>query len=155
MRAIFVTSSNEAPKLNRLASALIRGFDGGAASHVGIVVTDGMVIDSTFAHGGVREWPEHVWRRMDGRRVVADITIDLPNERAAAEFARAQIGKRYDWTALAGMALWGDWATPDRWYCTELMAATMQAGGIDLSDQMRRIGCRVGMLIAERYARHP
>lgn len=141
MLALFVTS-------NSFGSKLIRKFDGATASHVGISFDGQTVLDSTFRHRGVREWPIEVFETQHGRRVVDAIRIALPYPQRAEEWARSQIGKPYDVFALAGMALWGDWQEDDRWYCSEYMAGAIQEGGIDVGGGLSRISMRLAREIA-------
>lgn len=53
MRLLYVTSDS-------LPARIIRGIDGGEASHVGIEspLRPGEVIDSTWLHGGVTDWQD-------------------------------------------------------------------------------------------------
>lgn len=57
--------------------------------------------------------------------------VNLPayNAQAIIEAARSQLGKPYDWTAVAGLGLHRDWQEEDSWFCSELVAwAADQAG---------------------------
>lgn len=53
------------------------------------------------------------------------LALDIPAE--ALIFALAQIGKPYDWTAIAGVLMRRDWHEEDSWYCSELGAATVES----------------------------
>ena len=61
-------------------------------------------------------------------------TIDCTYEQKAkvAEFIKAQMGKPYDFGAICGIWLHRDWAKPDRWFCSELVAAACRHAGIKL-----------------------
>lgn len=92
-------------------------------------VSDTMVIDARL-FGGVR------YRSLDA--LIADasahevVDVPLPSEVSALDWLRMQIGRRYDWSAIFGM-IWrsGRWADDDAWFCSELAAAAMAAGGLN------------------------
>lgn len=142
MRALFVTS-------DRVSSRLIRAADGGPASHCGVLLPSGGVLDSTFTHGGVRV--RSLLDFLADHRLVADIPLALPDPDAALAWGLAQVGKPYDWTALAGMALWRDWQQDDAWYCSENLAGLCVMGGWTLAGRPRRIG--VHMVLELCHAR--
>lgn len=143
MRLLFSTS-------DALSSRLIRLIDGGEASHVGLVI-DGNVWDSTWRHDGVRCWTLNQWLSMDGKRVIDDITIPLPDERGAAAWAEAQEGAPYDRTGLIGFGFYRDWSEPSAWYCSEYALAAAQIGGLTMAGNHQRIGVR---LLREIMAAH-
>lgn len=116
--------------------ALIRGFTGSRWSHVALVYEDG-VIEAA--------WPKVRLARLDE-------TIKACKAHAYAEFqcpfpydvlraAMSQVGKPYDWTAIAGFLVRRDWQKNDRWFCSELVAWAFQCAGKPLfrSDAMHRI----------------
>ena len=144
MRALFVTS-------DRLSSRLIRAADGGPASHCGVLLPSGGVLDSTFAHGGVRVRP--LLDFLAGHQLVADIPLALPDPVGAIEWGLAQFDRPYDWTALAGMTLWRDWQQDDAWYCSELLVGMCLAGGWTLAGRPRRIGVHLALELC--HARRP
>jgi uncharacterized protein YycO len=57
------------------------------------------------------------------------ISVKLPNEEAAVDFAYKQVGKKYDYTAILGMLMRRDWKEDDDWFCSELVEAILAAGG--------------------------
>lgn len=61
--------------------------------------------------------------------------IKLPNEDRAREFAEAQIGKPYDYTAVFAFLLpWREnWNANRKWFCSELAAATINHGGLQIA----------------------
>lgn len=80
----------------------------------------GVATHSTFWGRGVHEthaedffaaYEEHTCRAIP----VAPEAVD-----AARAWLAAQVGKRYDWTALFGIALHRDWSEEDAWFCSEL-----------------------------------
>ncbi|MEY4415322.1 MAG: hypothetical protein RIQ53_2615 [Pseudomonadota bacterium] len=136
MRALFITS-------DRVSSRLIRAADGGPASHCGILLPSGGVLDSTMTHRGVRV--RSLLDFLADHRLVADIPLALPDPAAAFDWGLAQIGTPYDWTALAGIALWRDWQEEDAWYCSELLVRLCIAGGWTLASRPRRIGVHLAL----------
>ncbi len=52
------------------------------------------------------------------------LALNIPTE--ALTFTLAQIGKPYDWTAIAGILVRRDWHEEDSWDCSELGAATVE-----------------------------
>jgi hypothetical protein len=44
-------------------------------------------------------------------------------------FVSAQLGKPYDTWAVLGLGADRDWHSPDKWFCSELAAAALEAGG--------------------------
>lgn len=141
MRFVFTRSPRG---LRSIGSRAIQAFEGGEAGHVGMLVTDAdgsrFVIDAS-SQGGVRVMPEHLW--LAGYEVVDTIDVPLPDEAAAAAFLAAQVGKPYDWAAIVGFVGLRDWQNPSRWYCSELGAAAMLAGGLTLADRTARVGVRL------------
>lgn len=107
-------------------SWLIRLLTWSDWSHVVIVGPDG--VNTVEA-----DWPKvYIGTLIDARRtndIVEEREFPCANPQAAWEWALAQAGKRYDWTALAGFLAHRDWAYPDRWFCSELAAAALQEGG--------------------------
>jgi uncharacterized protein YycO len=58
----------------------------------------------------------------------------------ASAFATAQIGKPYDWKNILGIVLERDWTETDSWICSELVAATLKAGGVSvLNKKINRV----------------
>jgi uncharacterized protein YycO len=82
--------------------------------------------------GGVR--CNSVERAMEGCKEVASVEYDVPNADAAYEFLNRQLGKPYDWRAAMGLGLLPgrEWTEDDSWYCYELAAGALRAGGLDI-----------------------
>lgn len=70
-------------------------------------------------------------------------SVDLPDAKGwnVLAFARAQIGKPYDYQSLLGFIIKRDWQEPDAWFCSELVAAAFQMAGFPLlrTDEVSRI----------------
>lgn len=120
MRLLFLRS-------NKVGSLIIRMLTASRFSHV-------VALDSDGAFATEAVWP--AVRRVRTSELVKHYTyheiadIPLHDEGKAAEFLRLQLGKRYDWRALFGF--WRrnrDWGRPQEWFCSELVAAAVNAGG--------------------------
>ncbi|EOE2603210.1 YiiX/YebB-like N1pC/P60 family cysteine hydrolase [Pseudomonas aeruginosa] len=106
-------------------SGLIRAATWSRWSHVALVA--GPHVIEAVALGGVRQ----VSKAYALQRASEYCLVDLPahNAQAIIDAARSQIGKPYDWTAVAGLGLHRDWQEGDSWFCSELVAwAADQAG---------------------------
>ena len=70
------------------------------------------------------------------------------------DYALAQIGKPYDWSCIAGIALHRDWRDERAWICSELVAAAFEEGAIPLlrADELNRITPR-DLLLSPRLIR--
>ena len=84
------------------------------------------VIETTWP-GGVHKTAKAVFYKR--YRVTQHVDIDVPNELAAHAFLMAQVGKRYDWAAIVGFVVRRQIQNPRRWFCSELVEATLAAGG--------------------------
>lgn len=106
-------------------SALLRAATWSRWSHVSLVA--GPHVIEAVALGGVRQ----VSKNYAIQRASDYCLVDLPAHKPQAiiDAARSQIGKPYDWTAVAGLGLHRDWQEEDSWFCSELVAwAAEQAG---------------------------
>lgn len=84
-------------------------------------------MDATFRHGGVRV--RTLSELLAESSAVEWAEVEVPDETAGMALLGAQLGKKYDWTALVGFVLRANWAKPSRWFCSELAAAVIQAAG--------------------------
>lgn len=107
-------------------------------SHAAVISYPGWVIDSTFKAGGVRQRPiADVLKHASAYKV---IHLPVPDEHAALEFLKDQVGKPYDWRAILGWATSDrDWADDSAWFCFELVAAAAKAGGLDKWKDLKRV----------------
>ncbi|MCU1718681.1 YiiX/YebB-like N1pC/P60 family cysteine hydrolase [Pseudomonas sp. 5P_3.1_Bac2] len=106
-------------------SLLIRASTWSRWSHVALVDAD-RVIEAT-ALAGVRETTlAHAIARASDYCLVDLPAADAPAVIAAA---RSQLGKPYDWSAIAGLGLHRDWQDDDAWFCSELVAWAAHQGG--------------------------
>lgn len=108
-------------------SYLLRAAMWSRWSHVGLVMPGGKeIIDATFFHDV-------------SKRPLSDLLtvssnwktrkVECPNPRGAYEFARSQIGKKYDTLGVIGIGLHRDWQSDENWFCSEFVEACLAAGG--------------------------
>lgn len=110
---------------DHLFSSLIRAATWSRWSHVSLVA--GPHVIEAVALGGVRQ----VSKAYAISRAAEYCLVDLParDPQAIIDVARSQLGKPYDWTAIAGLGLHRDWQEEDSWFCSELVAwAATEAG---------------------------
>lgn len=120
MRVLF------ASKKFSVSSWLIRIFTFSKFSHVAMRISDDLVIDSTLFTGVQCIRFVDFIKKYPG---CEQLDIPLPNEINAINFAKNQVGKPYDWTAILGMVLQRKWHEEDSWFCNELWEAVAKAGG--------------------------
>jgi uncharacterized protein YycO len=69
----------------------------------------------------------------DKATLVRELIVDLPTMSGMdvlwLSFLHNQVGKPYDITAIAGLALDRDWREDDSWFCSELVAAALEYSG--------------------------
>lgn len=127
MKVIF-TSSN-------LPFALaIRFFTGCKWHHCGILYDDNTVIESRALAGVKGVTLQDFKNRGDW----CIIEYDVADEVKAKQFLFRQLDKPYDWGGAIAYPFRGDWQDRKKWYCSELVAATFEAG----SSQLVRKGVR-------------
>jgi uncharacterized protein YycO len=98
------------------------------AAHVGFRLPDGRVLDATPQFGvSIRTAATD---EGTARYFLPHAPHDLV--RNAVAYAAQQVGKPYDWTAIIGVAMRGDWHKPDKWFCSELIEAAMYEAGCEL-----------------------
>lgn len=118
---------------NTLPSRIIRDFTRGAYSHVDVLLSGGQTIGSyeeKVTAGGV-VIPSGVQLRPMAYADFAKtkiLTFDTGDDKAFLDFMHAQIGKPYDWPGIAGIALDRNWHNSDAWFCSEIVAAALEAG---------------------------
>lgn len=109
------------------AALLIRFFTFSKWNHSAICFEE-EVFDSTFIPG-VQLRSKKDFLKKYTRYEIINVT-DVPYPDQAYEFAKAQVGKKYDWKALFGIFFQKRrWQEEDRWFCSELVEATIAAAG--------------------------
>lgn len=106
-------------------SAAIRFATRSWASHSEFVLSDGSTFGS-HADGGVK------WRPYRANRYIRIARFIAPNIEDAYDWALTQGGKKYDFSAILGIALNRNWRSGDRWFCSELIAAAWEHTPIPL-----------------------
>lgn len=114
---------------HNLGSLLIRiGSWWGPYSHVGVLTEEGEYVIEASALKGVVKVP--VKKFLDAASKYEYVEIECPDPSEGYAFAEAQIGKPYDWGAVLGLiAREYGWADTSKWYCSELLEATLAAAG--------------------------
>ena len=110
-------------------SAAIRDVTDSQWSHVDIILPDGFYLGAR-SNGGVQVRPPNYCKPIRERRYAIPTTPDQLD--AMLTFARAQIGKPYDFLDIAGLLAHRDWRRPNAWMCSELAAATAEAGNMPM-----------------------
>ena len=108
---------------DNLPTALIELYGHGFPSHVDLVLPDGGLLGARIDADGAPAAGVQI--RKPGyanftRIERWGIPVSPPVEAKYYELARAQIGKPYDWQAIAAFAVGRDWRNPDAWMCSEL-----------------------------------
>lgn len=107
-------------------SAAIRFSTRSWASHAEFIDTDREITVGARSIGGVRARPcakDHYSR-------VEQFTAKGILQ--AYEWARTQIGKPYDFSAVAGIAVDRNWRDETKWFCSELIVASFEHVGFPL-----------------------
>lgn len=99
-------------------------------SHCGLILPDNTITESTFKTGVQNCTFEDFSTRATKLEIV---TYVIPDADACYEYARQQISKPYDKTAVIGMPLNRDWQQDTDWFCSELLLACLAKGGKTLS----------------------
>jgi len=105
-----------------------------------ITIIEGRAYEASMTHG-CREGT--IAELMAGIVAYRDMKVWVPDLDAATAFAKAQSGKKYDWLGAIGIPLTysEDWADDSRWWCSDLVFATVLAGGTRMFDPavMKRV----------------
>ena len=93
------------------------------ASHADAVMADGRYIG---AEGdGVQLRAADYDKGYTTKELVIELKVDAATEKRFNAFLESQIGKPYDYTAVAAFAAVRDWNGTDSWFCSELIAAAL------------------------------
>lgn len=113
---------------NLIGALLIKAVTWSKWSHVAILIDDKTAIEAV--HPAVRYVGVSNLKAKYKHWCIVDVPVH--DEAAAIEYAKSQIAKPYDYTALAGIFFHRDWGDPANWYCAELAASTVVNGGFRL-----------------------
>ena len=100
-----------------ITSRAIRWFTWSDWSHVDFVLRDGRFLGARL-DGGVQIRP-HDYIIPSAFRYAY---VEVPDPRQVYGWATSQIGKKYDWRAIAGFLPRANWHDPARWFCSEYVA---------------------------------
>ena len=107
-------------KNSSVGSGLLRFAMWSRWSHSAILDrATGVVYDSTMTHGGCRKWTTDEFAAMYPHMEIRGMDVLPIAEVAATAWLEAQLGKKYDWTALVGFLIRRDWQEDDVWFCSE------------------------------------
>jgi len=110
---------------SNFGSSVIRAGAWSGYSHTQIV--DGNLLwGAAFPHGVGQEDMSY---RLALASRAAIMTIPTPDDAAVVAFAESQNGVPYDFLGAFGLGLHRDWQDPTRWWCSEYVAACVQASG--------------------------
>jgi hypothetical protein len=110
-------------------SAAIRAYQYGFwASHVEAAI-GGRLIGAHLEGGVKARTPGYDAARMKREEFIS-IAADDAATTAFEAFLTAQIDKPYDIKAIAGMLVARDWRSPDKWFCSELVAGGFERAGV-------------------------
>lgn len=115
-----------------LGSEAIEWFSHGMWSHVDSLLPDGSLLGARDDEVGGA--PAGVQIRPPGYKNFARaLRVDLAADDAMTaryyDFVRAQIGKPYDQRGILAFVAGRDWRSPGAWFCSELVAAGLEACG--------------------------
>ena len=108
----------------------IRKFTWSDWSHVDFVLANGKFLGARL-DGGVLV-REHDYLVPSKFRYTY---VEVENARKVMGWACSQIGKPYDWKAIAGFLPREDWHDPGHWFCSELAAAAFERMGNPIVDR--------------------
>lgn len=128
MNVIFCRSSNAGGWLIRLLTF-------SKWNHVGLE-HKGRVIDSTVRHGVSESSLYDFKSRYDKTQLIA---VREVNETTSWNFAKSQLGKKYDWSAIIALPFRASWHKDNRWFCSELVAAALWCGGVKSRIESNRV----------------
>ena len=126
-----------------LCSQLIRFWTYSRFSHVEILEPEtGMVIGAMPDGVKVRDLD------YDGKARHLYARVLVKDKKAVLDFMRSQYKKPYDFMAIVGFLVHRNWRDPQRWFCSELVTAALEAGGCFLFNQEAQLNrITPGMLL--------
>jgi uncharacterized protein YycO len=108
-------------------SQLIRWQTRSRYSHAAFLLPDGRVLEAW--HSGVRIAALRSWRDIEAFDVQA---ADAHQWAAVMTFARAQVGRGYDFRGVLRFLSRRRQPHDEQWFCSELVFAALQHAGVDL-----------------------
>jgi uncharacterized protein YycO len=119
-----------------IGSRFIQWQTWGKWSHIDVATPGGWI--GALFRGGVQVRPLNT---VGVDQLMCTVEVTDAQGAAIIAFLVAQIGKPYDWRSLLGFLVRRDWREPDSWFCSELVVAAFEAGGVKLlrTDDVERI----------------
>jgi hypothetical protein len=115
-----------------ISNAIRFGERDGWATHAEAVMPDGTLLGAHL-DGGVQIRPAGYDKVIMTRELIVPLRPHSDGsdqiEVDFLAFLKAQIGKPYDITAIAGLAFDRNWRNAESWFCSELIAAALEACG--------------------------
>jgi uncharacterized protein YycO len=125
-----------------VVSTLIRWQTRSVYSHAALVLPDGRIVEA-WQGDGVRVKRLDDWSHVD-RFEVADMTDE--QWIAALDFALRQVGQGYDYWAIMRFVSRRHMPDNDRWFCSELVFAALEAAGVRLFERIEAWAVSPGLL---------
>lgn len=114
-------------------SKLITWQTRGIYSHASIILNNGEIIEAWQIGSGVRVIKSLSEGHTKNTLVdIFDFDHSQEGARLAEKFLEAQVGKKYDWRAIARFLTKRRGDNKDKWICSELVFAAVQHAGVDL-----------------------
>jgi len=122
-------------------SASIRWQTRSHWSHAALLISDDTIIEA-WQGAGVR------WKKITDWENTKTFEVPTTEEQdeAILTFARSKIGCRYDYRSVLRFVTRRKTGENDKWFCSELVAASFAAGGIDLFKRIDPAAISPGML---------
>lgn len=125
MKRIFLRFTNS----KSIASKLVELWTGHWASHVDMVIGNGLYLGSDITTGVAIIGEEDYITRAEFYYIeVTDNQYDI-----IMKTAREQLGKKYDIWALVGNMFRRNWQQTDKWFCSELIVYCFTKSGYMLT----------------------
>ena len=105
-------------------------------SHSALMLPDDSIIEAWHV-GGVRHEPHPLTGHEPGTRIEVYVVDTTPTQDYQIErFVKSQVGKGYDFRAIARFLTREKGDNPERWFCSELVFAGFQHVGINLLERI-------------------
>lgn len=110
---------------NSIGAKLIKFGTWSWCSHVDIELPNGKCIGA-LPHGGVQIRSNDYDKDEADRIERYCIETSLVDEQKIYDFAKSQIGKPYDFSAILGFVVRENWESPNKWFCSEFVESTLR-----------------------------
>lgn len=111
----------------RIIPQIIRFMTFSRWNHVGITVDD-VYYESEYGRGVTVDRNKHEAFYED--EYVIYLNVGAHQLEAVKRFLKDQVGKPYDIFAIFALPFRSRWQRPDKWFCSELVAAALKEGDI-------------------------